>query len=60
MIPTKNSQIFSTTPDNQNTVTKKVFEREMPITKYHHMLGKFDLNNIPPLHRLLVQMFLKK
>jgi len=55
-IPTKNTQIFTTVVDNQDTVEIHVLQGERQIAGENRSLGRFELVGIPPAPRGVPQI----
>ncbi|MFN3202480.1 MAG: molecular chaperone DnaK [Bradymonadia bacterium] len=55
-IPTKKSEIFSTAADNQSAVTVQVLQGERKMAGDNRLLGKFNLEGIPPAPRGVPQI----
>jgi len=50
-IPTESSMEFHTMEDNQTKMTIDVYEGERSLTKDNHLLGLFDMTDLPPAPR---------
>ena len=48
-IPCEITKTYTTSQDNQSSVTIVVYEGERQMTKQNNMLGHFDLDGIPPM-----------
>jgi len=55
-IPTRKSQVFSTTEDNQNVVRVHVLQGEREMAADNQTLGRFELVGIPPAPRGVPQI----
>src|SRR5262249_58185041 len=50
-IPAQKTQTFSTADDNQTAVTVQVYQGERPMAADNRLLGRFNLEGIPPARR---------
>jgi len=55
-IPTKNTRMFSTTEDNQSTVSIHVLQGERELSAHNKGLARFELQGIPPAPRGVPQI----
>ena len=50
-IPCKKTEVFSTAADNQPAITAMIYQGERSIARENKLVGKFDLDQIPPAPR---------
>src|SRR5438094_497531 len=55
-IPAQKTQTFSTAEDNQTAVTVQVYQGERPMAADNRLLGRFNLEGIPPAPRGMPQI----
>jgi molecular chaperone DnaK len=55
-IPVRKSQVFSTADDNQTAVTVMVYQGEREMAAHNRLLGKFNLEGLPPAPRGVPQI----
>jgi heat shock protein 5 len=56
LLPTRKTQTFTTYQDRQEAVTIQVYEGQRAMTKDNNLLGRFDLQGIPPEPRGVPQI----
>jgi len=55
-VPTRQKQIFTTSKDNQSTITMNIYQGEKPIASDNTYLSTIKLRNIPPCPRGVPQI----
>jgi len=48
-IPARKTKIYTTTEDNQDTISIKVYQGENKVASRNHLLAEYEFNGIPPM-----------